>query len=175
MYEQLILTGPMGSGKSSLGQILAGQLGFGFIDLDHLIAQQAGKNINRIFHEDGEERFRQLETAVLESIIGQRQVVIATGGGAVLSETNRGLMGRNGLVVNLTAALSELVKRLEPTNDRPLLKGEEPLESRIKRIVEEREPFYAEADIRIDTTCKTLEDTAAEILAFYEQKRLENL
>jgi len=81
------------------------------------------------------------------------------------------LLHAGGLVVNLTATVPVLAGRLALADDRPLLKGDEALEARIERIMTEREPFYADADIRIDTTGKTLEDVAAEILAVYAEKR----
>jgi shikimate kinase len=97
-------------------------------------------------------------------------MVLATGGGVVIREGNRRLLHASGLVVNLVATVDVLVSRLAQANDRPLLKGDEGLDVKIERIMTEREPFYADADIRIDTTGKTLEDVAAEILVFYAEK-----
>lgn len=171
MPESIILTGPMGSGKTSVGQRLARHLGYQFTDLDALLVEQAGKSINQIFAEEGEAAFRDRETAVLSTLVGQHDIVLSTGGGVVIREGNRRLLHAAGLVVNLMAAVDELTGRLALADDRPLLKGDEALEARIERIVTEREPFYADADIRIDTTGKTLEDVAAEILAFYAEKR----
>ncbi len=175
MAASLVLTGPMGSGKSSLGQMLAARLDYRFVDLDVMIVNKAGKSINQIFAEDGEEAFRNLESAVLAELAeradkqpGQGRVVIATGGGVVLRDENRRLLRQIGAVVNLTATLEELTKRLSGTDDRPLLHGEEPPEHRLKRILSERKRFYADADIRIDTTGKTLEDVLAEIITFYQ-------
>ena len=170
MSDSIILTGPMGSGKTSVGQLLAVRLNYQFQDLDALIVEQAGKSINQIFAEEGEAAFRDRETALLSTLIGQRGIVLSTGGGAVIREKNRALLHAAGLVVNLVAAVDELARRLASADDRPLLQGDEALEKRIERIMAEREPFYADADIRIDTTGKTLEDVAVLILAFYAEK-----
>jgi shikimate kinase len=170
MALPIILTGPMGSGKSSVGRLLAEQLGFRFVDLDALLVEQTGKSINRIFAEEGEAAFRDRETELLASLTGSRQMVLATGGGAVIREQNRRLMRALGLVANLTADVRELSQRLAQADDRPLLQGEQPLETRIAGIMAEREPFYADADIRIDTTGKTLEDVAAQLLVFYTER-----
>ena len=170
MTASIILTGPMGSGKTSVGRLLARRCGYQFQDLDALIVEQAGKSINQIFADEGEAGFREHETALLATLVGQQGMVLSTGGGAVISEKNRRLLHAAGLVVNLVATVDVLVKRLAQADDRPLLKGGEALDVRIERIMTAREQFYADADIRIDTTGKTLEDVAAEILAFYVQK-----
>ncbi|MCE1225617.1 MAG: shikimate kinase [Geobacteraceae bacterium] len=170
MPDSIILTGPMGSGKTSVGRLLARRLGYQFQDLDALIVEQAGKSINQIFADDGEAAFRDRETALLSTLVGQQGMVLSTGGGVVIREANRRLLRASGLVVNLVATVDVLVRRLAQANDRPLLKGDEALDVRIERIMAEREQFYADADIRIDTTGKTLEDVVAEILAFYVEK-----
>jgi len=175
MALPIILTGPMGSGKSSVGRLLADRLGYDFVDLDALLVEQVGKSINRIFAEEGETAFRKRETELLGLLTGRERMVLATGGGAVISEQNRRLMHALGLVANLTADVSELADRLAQADDRPLLQGEQPLEARIAGIMAEREPFYADADIRIDTTGKTLEDVAAQLLVFYAERCIQKL
>lgn len=174
MPASIILTGPMGSGKTSVGRLLASRLGYQFQDLDALIVEQAGKSINQIFADEGEAGFREYETALLATLVGQQGMVLSTGGGAVIREKNRRLLHAAGLVVNLVATVDVLARRLAQANDRPLLKGNEALDDRIERIMTEREQFYADADIRIDTTGKTLEDVAAEILVFYAENAREH-
>jgi shikimate kinase len=169
MAASIILTGPMGSGKTTVGQRLAARLGYDFIDLDALIVAKAGKSIIQLFADEGEESFRDYESAVLSSLFGQQKMVLSTGGGVVMREQNRQQLHALGLVVNLTASVKELAIRLSRATDRPLLKGDEPLEVRIERIMADREPFYADADIRIDTTGKTLEDVAAIIQTFVQK------
>lgn len=162
----IVLTGPMGSGKTSVGRILSQKLGWEFVDLDALIVEQAGKSINMIFEQDGEPFFRQLERNVLAGLVGRERMVLSTGGGAVIDPENRRLMRQIGWLVNLTAPVSVLAERLSTADDRPLLKGGVDLEQKIGTIIAEREQFYADADIRIDTTAKTLEYVAVEILGF---------
>lgn len=165
MSDSIVLTGPMGSGKTSVGRLLAQQLGWAFIDLDALIVEQAGKSINAIFAEEGEPAFRVLEQQQLVNLVGRERVVLSTGGGAVIDPENRRLMRLIGPVVNLTASLELLAARLAACNDRPLLQGEEAERvARLERLLQEREQCYADSDIRIDTVGKSVEDVAAEVL-----------
>lgn len=164
MPRSIVLTGPMGSGKTSVGTRLAQRSGFAFVDLDARIVEVAGKSINEIFAQEGEAAFRQLEQQQLAALVGTERIVLSTGGGAVLRDANRQLMRQIGTVVNLTASQEELVARLEAANDRPLLQGEDPRAVTIARLVTEREPYYADCDIRIDTTGKSVEDIAAELM-----------
>lgn len=164
MPGSIVLTGPMGSGKTSVGRVLASRLGWQFIDLDRLIEERAGTSINTIFAEQGEVVFRLLEQQQLAELVGRERIVVSTGGGAVIRQENRHQMRLIGTVVNLTAPVAELAARLAACDDRPLLQGEEPLALKIGRLMEEREQFYADSDIRIDTTAKSVEDVAAEVL-----------
>lgn len=165
MPNSIVLTGPMGSGKTSVGRLLAQGLHWEFIDLDALIVEQAGKSINAIFADDGEPAFRGLEQQQLADLVGRERIVLSTGGGAVIDPENRRLMRLIGPVVNLTAALDVLAARLAACNDRPLLQGEEAERvARLERLLQEREHCYADSDIRIDTAGKSVEDVAAEVL-----------
>jgi shikimate kinase len=160
----LILTGFMGSGKSSVGKILAERTGFRFVDLDAEIVVAAGCSINDIFTRDGEDSFRALESSLLEQALSEGEGrVVATGGGAVIYGVNRSLMRSRGVVINLKATLEQVLARLDGSCDRPLLAGENAAK-RAKALMDEREQFYADADIRIDTDGKSVEDVAAEIL-----------
>lgn len=160
----IILTGFMGSGKSSVGTLLADKLGYRFIDLDAEIVRSAGCSINEIFARDGEDSFRLLESAWLERTLSAGQgCVVATGGGAMVSRHNREVMRRYGLIVNLKVTLEQVLVRLQGCSDRPLLAGERAPE-RVRELMEGREQFYADADIRIDTDGKSMEDVALEIL-----------
>lgn len=166
--RSVILTGFMGSGKSSVGRVLARRMGLPLIDLDEVIVAAAGKTINAIFAEEGEPAFRALESVCLARVLESGGGVVATGGGAVVAEQNRELMRRYGVVINLTASLPRLLERLAGSGERPLYNGERP-EERVQRLLEEREQFYAAADIRIDTDVKSVEDVAAEILRYLRE------
>lgn len=162
----VILTGFMGTGKSSVGRFLARTSGREFLDLDALIVAGAGRSINEIFAEEGEPFFRSLETAELRRLVGrQGDFVLATGGGAVLAPENRAIFRELGTVVNLTAPSDAISHRLRHATDRPLL-SDGAARDKVERMLREREPCYAEADIRIDTAGKKIEDVAAEIRDF---------
>lgn len=164
----IILTGFMGSGKSSVGRVLAKRLSCRFVDLDAEIVSAAGVSINEIFARDGEAAFRMMESDQLQRILAEtRASVIATGGGAVISAENRRKMRSCGVVVNLKVTLEQVLSRLHTATDRPLLAGADAPE-RVKALMDGREHFYADADIQIDTGGKSVEDVAAEILKLYK-------
>lgn len=165
--RNIVLTGFMGTGKSSVGRLLAERLGFRYLDLDALIVAEAGISINEIFARHGEPHFRRLETEAVRRIAGEERCVIATGGGAVISDENRRLLRSAGVVVNLAASVEEIRRRLSGETDRPLLRDDRS-EERIVAMMTERERYYADADLRIDTTGKRVEDVVAEIIGFLE-------
>jgi len=164
----LVLTGFMGSGKSSVGRVLAERLGCPFVDLDAEIVASAGRSINEIFASDGEAAFRGMESACLERVLAGGRSVIATGGGVVIADANRSRLRRQGIVVNLLVSLAQVLTRLDGASDRPLFAGSNAANS-VKLLMDAREQFYADADIRIDTDGKSVEDVAAEILRFVEE------
>ena len=162
--HRLILTGFMGSGKSSVGALLARKLPCRFVDLDSEIVAITGRQINEIFLRDGEAAFRLLESQQLKRVLSEcEKVVIATGGGVVIEDQNRRLMRKSGITVNLKVSLEQVMTRLHGCTNRPLLAGGTAPE-RIKALMEAREDFYADADIQIDTDGKSVEDVAMEIL-----------
>jgi shikimate kinase len=136
----LILTGFMGSGKSSVGRLLAVRLGCPFVDLDAEIVAAAGSSINEIFARDGEAAFRNLESACLERVLAGGAAVIATGGGAVVADENRRSMRKRGIVVNLVVSLPQVLHRLHGAVDRPLFSGDDAA-NRAKLLMDERKQF----------------------------------
>jgi shikimate kinase len=142
--HNIVLIGFMGSGKSSVGRLIAGRLGFHFVDTDALIVQRAGREIAEIFATDGEERFREIETAALESLALRDRCVIATGGGVVLRERNRELLRELGFVVLLTAAEDVIFERVSRNAKRPLLETANPRET-VTALLAARQPAYAAA------------------------------
>lgn len=137
----LFMVGPMGSGKSTVGRHLAELLGYGFIDSDAEIESRAGADIPWIFDVEGEAGFRRRETSVLAELATREQVVIATGGGAILAEENRQLMSANGLVIFLNVSVAQQVKRTGSGEGRPLLQSGD-REETLKKLMAEREPLY---------------------------------
>jgi len=166
----VILTGFMGSGKSTVGRLLANELSCPLVDLDTVIVDGTGRSINEIFAQDGEAGFRVLESKYLQRTLQMGSAVIATGGGAVISAENRSLMRSSGIVVNLMVSLPQVLQRLQGATNRPLFSGDD-VEKRVKSLMEERKQFYTDADIRIDTDGKSVEDVAAEILRFVKGLR----
>ncbi len=166
----VILTGFMGTGKSSVGRLLARLTGWEFLDVDAQVVKSAGRSINDLFAQEGETFFRALETAELLNLVGRSdRLIIATGGGAVLDPGNRILFKKLGLVVNLTASPDLIRFRLRHSDDRPLL-NDGAAREKIGLMLRDREPCYADADIRIDTAGKKIEDVAAEIMAFLKTR-----
>ncbi len=163
--SNIVLIGFMGSGKSSVGRMLSRRLRFQFTDTDTLIEERARMPITELFATQGEERFRERETAVLESLGTLRRHVIATGGGIVTQPRNLPILHKLGWVVFLTADVEELFKRVARNKDRPLLQVPEPLE-KVKEMLAERQPIYEEtANFRVDSTTLRREEVVEHILA----------
>ena len=150
LKSNIILVGPMGSGKTTVGQILAINLGWRFIDTDQLIVERTGKEIPLLFEEQGEEYFRQVEKEVISRFSQISRTVIATGGGAVIDRTNYQLLKENGLVFYLKASPSVLTRRVGSGKGRPLLLGKD-IQAIVVGLLKEREKYYQEADLTIET------------------------
>ncbi|MDH5823511.1 shikimate kinase [Luteimonas sp. RD2P54] len=147
----LVLVGPMGAGKSSIGRRLAGRCGLAFVDLDEEIERRTGASVATIFDCEGEAGFRARERAALEAVLAGDGLVLATGGGAVLDPGGRALMRRRGFVVHLHASVERQLARLARDRSRPLLAGND-REAVLHRLAGIREPLYREvADLHFDT------------------------
>ena len=131
----------MGAGKSTIGRQLAQKMGFEFLDTDHIIEERTGADIAWIFDVEGEQGFRDRESAVLMEALEQDSSVIATGGGIVLREENQKALRAAKNVIYLTATIDQLIKRTFKDKKRPLLQVENP-KQRIKEIFEFRDPIY---------------------------------
>ncbi len=149
--HSIVLIGPMGAGKTTIGRQLAAVLKYQFIDTDRVIEERTGADISWIFDVEGEGGFRKRETAVLEELAGASNTVIATGGGIVMREQNREVLKRMPNVVYLTAGIQRLIERTSKDKKRPLLQVENPAK-RIAELLEQRDPLYREvADIVVNT------------------------
>jgi 3-dehydroquinate synthase len=147
----VILIGMMGSGKTTVGRLLAKQLGKTFIDSDEEIQRRTGVTIPHIFDVEGEAGFRQRESAVLEDLSGRSDLVLATGGGAILSAHNRAVLKSSGTVVYLKSSVHDLWQRTRHDTNRPLLQTADP-RAKLQELFEQRDPLYAEiADIVMHT------------------------
>lgn len=166
--SNIFLTGFMGCGKTSVGRILAASLGYRFVDLDEVIVREAACSIKDIFAAQGEPAFRVLESRVLEKVAHGERMVVSTGGGAVIAPENRAVMRRFGIIVNLTASVETIAARVSGDSERPLLQNDASFE-RIRSMLESRETFYADADYRIDTSKKTVQLVADEIIQIVQE------
>lgn len=156
MADNIFLVGLMGAGKTTIGRLLAKQLHKTFYDSDHEIERRTGVNIPLIFEVEGETGFRKRETAVIEELVHKDNIVLATGGGAVLAATNRESLKRNGVVIYLRANVHELWQRTRNDKNRPLLQGPDPL-TKLKQLFTERDPIYIEvATYVIETEGETV-------------------
>jgi shikimate kinase len=168
--RSIALIGLSGAGKSSVGRVLAAQLGRPLLDTDALIVQAAGCEIAQIFTEEGEARFRDRESAALCQALESPPAVIATGGGVVLRPENRALLRERALVAWLDAPTTELIARLRAHDEaRPLLQGDDPA-ARLEALRAARAALYAEvADLRISTDGRAIENICHEVIALLSE------
>jgi len=160
--KNIILTGFMGSGKTTVGQLLATKLGLSFVDTDALIEAQDGRPISDIFAQSGAATFRQMETAVALELAGRTNLVISSGGRLMLDTVNAAALTENGRVFCLTAAPEEILRRVEETSKRPLLNVPDPA-ARIQTLLAKREAAYGRFT-QIQTDGKTAVQVAEEII-----------
>jgi shikimate kinase len=137
----LILVGMMGSGKTTMGRALAKQLGKDFVDSDEEIIKRTGVTVPHIFDIEGESGFRLRETAAIKDLAARDNLVLATGGGAVLAEENRTALQQNGIVIYLKASVHDLWQRTRHDRNRPLLQTKDP-HGRLTELFQQRDPLY---------------------------------
>jgi 3-dehydroquinate synthase len=170
LHQNIVITGFMGTGKTTVGKLLAERLGRRFVDMDMLLAERFGKPISAIFAEDGEEAFRRAEAELCRELAAQQELVIGTGGGALVNESSRAALAAGGVLVCLTASEDEILRRLEAATDRPLL-GEEILDrrARVRALLGIRRAAYGSIPHQIETDGLTPEQVAERVLAAAEQ------
>lgn len=165
--KNIILTGFMGTGKTSVGKRLAKELNLKFIDTDGLIEKEAGICINEIFAKFGEAYFRRLESKVINEVSSDENMIIATGGGAVINPTNLLVLKKNGTLICLTASIDVILSRVGSGDERPLISEGDKKET-ISNLLKVREPFYKKADFIVDTTTKSIKEVVKEVLKIVE-------
>jgi len=165
--KNIVLVGFMGTGKTSVGILLSNMLNMKFIDTDDIIEQNCQERISEIFANKGEEHFRDLESKAIEKACLLNHYIISTGGGAVIREQNIQNLRNVGLLFHLDATPEVIFQRTAQQSQRPLLMVEDPL-NRIRELLKQRAPFYAQADYRIDTSGLTVEEVAKRIFDLYE-------
>ncbi len=163
-HRNIILIGPMGSGKSTIGSLIAKRLHRDFMDSDHYIEDRTGVDIARIFDVEGEQGFRDRESKALIDLLSQSDRVIATGGGSVLRQENQRLLKQKGYIVFLDTTVNQQMQRLRRDKKRPLLQTENPRE-RLEALLAERRPIYLDlADLTIKTDKRVARRLAADII-----------
>lgn len=168
---RIYLTGFMGSGKSTIGPILANTLGYDFADIDKVVEERAGKSVKDIFHDDGEQSFRSIERTVLEELSRNDHVVISLGGGSIVDSRNFTLVKNSGILVYLQSSPDQLLRRLQHKSDRPVLSDSDgqrldldKLRERVMQLYADREPVYLQAHIAIYTDEQRVGITVDEIV-----------
>lgn len=172
LKANIFLIGFSGSGKSTVGKILAKKLNCSFVDIDKRIERMSSKTIPEIFKSNGEKTFRKLESAAIKNLFLKKAkpIVIALGGGAFQSRATRLLLAENGISVWLKCSISEIYKRLRKHSDRPKLTGKkESLSTKrqkqtIRKLLLKRKDNYARADVRVITSDKTASRVALKII-----------
>ena len=163
--RNIVITGFMGTGKTTIGRRLAAVLGRPFYDLDDLIQQQFGKTIPEVFAEEGEAAFRVAEAQLCARLAEERGIVLSTGGGALVSAQNRHALESSGVLICLTAAVNEILDRLDALHDRPLLPGtRDERAARIRELLDERRPAYGAIPHHVDTTGRTPEEIVDDVI-----------
>jgi shikimate kinase len=171
MTNKVYLTGFMGSGKSTIGPILANTLGWDFLDLDIVIEEKEGKKISLIFEDRGEEYFRNLEKETLQELAGRENVILALGGGTITNQDNIKLLKETGKIVYLKMSAELAYKRLRFKRDRPVLTRDGTVNlsrkdfiEKIKQLISARNEYYEQADVTIDTDNQPIGVTIDKIL-----------
>lgn len=165
LNKTVVLVGMMGAGKTAVGKALAARLGVPFLDSDAEIEAAAAMSISEIFERDGEAFFRSRETEVIDRLLGGPFCVLATGGGAFLSERNRELISTKGISVWLNADLKLLWNRVKSKDSRPLLQTANPFET-LRGIYEARVPIYALADLEVTShSSYTIDKMTTQVIA----------
>lgn len=169
MKQNIFLIGPMGAGKTSVGRQLAKALDHQFYDSDHEIEKRTGVSIPTIFDIEGETGFREREKNIISELVKLHNIVLATGGGAIVLEETRQILKKHGLVIYLHAPVSMLYKRTLRDRNRPLLQTEDP-EEKLREIMARRDRFYREtAAMVVDTDRHSVRQVVKQILQRLEK------
>ncbi len=169
--RNIIITGFMGTGKSTVAPLLADALGWAFVDMDALIEAREGRTIREIFEADGEPYFRALESDLCRELNGWRERVIATGGGTLVNPQNLATVTPHNLVICLDCAPDVLWERLSAATDRPMLDSDD-TRARLESLLAERQPAYARIPHHIDVSHRSPDETVAMAMEIFESERV---
>jgi len=161
--RNLALIGFMGTGKSSVGRLVATALHFTFLDTDDVIEARAGARIVEIFKHQGEPAFRAMESRIVDELKRRDKTVISTGGGLPVSEQNMASLKTHALTVCLWASPEKILQRVKDQTHRPLLNEPDPL-AKIRQLLAERQKYYRQADVLVNTEFRSLREVAQQVL-----------
>lgn len=161
--QNLALIGFMGTGKSSVGRLVADLLHFTYLDTDRVIEARASKTIVEIFQQEGEAAFRAYEARIVEELAHRRKTIISTGGGLPVNDENLGSLKTHALVVCLWASPETIYERVRAHDHRPLLNETDPL-AKIRDLLSVREPYYRQADVLVNTEWRSVRDVALQVI-----------
>ncbi len=167
--KNIVLTGFMGTGKTTIAIELSHRLGMKYLSVDDLIEKRENRTINEIFTDSGEDYFRDVESAVIRDAACKDNMVIDTGGGAMIRDENIAYMKSSGIVICLAADEDVIMERTKKYKHRPLLNVEDP-KRKIRDLLAKRAPYYAKADYRIDTGAFTVRQAVEKIVEIAEKK-----
>ncbi len=168
--KNIYLVGFMGTGKTTVGKILAKRLNKEFLEMDEVIEQKSGKKITEIFKLHGEAHFRKLEKELLRNIANKENLVVSCGGGIVCDKENLAILKKTGIIFSLTASKERIYERTEKCKDRPLLNVSDPLK-KIEELLALRTPCYKQAHYLIDTDKTGPEAVAEKIIGILNGKK----
>jgi shikimate kinase len=161
--KNIAIIGLMGSGKSTIGALLAKKIRLNFVDIDEEIEKRTNTTISEIFKKKGEPFFRKLETTTIEEFATKSNQIISTGGGAVQNEQNLKILQQNSTLIYLKTSLNVIFERIKNETQRPLLQNSDPLGT-LQELLEKRQKNYEKADIIVDTDNKTTDEIVNEII-----------
>jgi len=163
--NNIFLIGLMGTGKTTVGRQLSRKLKMDFYDSDRVIEERTGADIPLIFEKEGEDGFRKRETEIIDELTQKTNIVLATGGGSILTAGNRQFLAERGTVFYLKSNLKTLVERTSKDKSRPLLQADEPIKDILRRLLEQRGPLYeATADFTIETANNSIHNVIQAII-----------
>ena len=168
-FVNIALIGFMGTGKTSVGRLVAEQLHYDYVDTDEVIQTNTGRSITDIFSKDGEPAFRALEEKVVGDLAGRTKTIIATGGGLPVNPENLASLKTHALVVCLWSSPEKIWERVRHQGHRPLLHDADP-QAKIRELLAAREPFYKQADVLLNTELRSVREVAQQVV---HQFRLE--
>lgn len=160
----------MGTGKSTIGRMIADDLKFKFLDTDHLIESRTGKTISQIFADNGEQKFRELEQNIVSEIVDADKTVIACGGGLAANQENLDSLKTHALVVCLWLSPEKIWEHVRHQSHRPLLQDKDPLE-KIRALLTAREAYYRQADVLVNSDMRSTKEVAQHVLHQFQLAR----